>query len=357
MAITPKRAIGMKSQYTDKMNMKDEFGTSTFFSGVAGTGSAQSLTLSYPSTTVLTNAMCIFFNTLDNAEDTKLNSNFKDVTDVYNLLSGISLLADDADGNAGILKHTTAQGIMQGNLTDAIATGATAINSAFSSLYLKKYKRTSSCIWIMMPNKVEYMTNAGWEQVNEDLGALGLIAKNLAAGKDSKTMRDVAAMTGAEVTRNTLDFVQEGLGTSMMKSVQNSFTDQAFKGMQRRSFQFSWQFAPRTEDELNRIDSIISFLRFHAHPSFSSIESTGSYLTFPGQIDIEWYTKDTGKEYVENQWLPRISTCIIQGIDTDYSPSNHFTFFNNSGAPTQIHLTIKVEEIQPLSKIDIARGF
>jgi hypothetical protein len=132
-----------------------------------------------------------------------------------------------------------------------------------------------------------------------------------------------------------------------------------FGNMQRRKFQFNWTLVARSAAQVAEIEKLIRTLRFHAHPSYSAGVAVGTYLTFPGQVDIEWYTKESSGDdnYTENAWLPKISSCVIDSVETDYSPNSQYSFFQDSGAPTQISLSVTFTETHPLVKSDIARGF
>lgn len=235
-----------------------------------------------------------------------------------------------------------------------LETGAEYVEK-FANLVQRKYKRTSNAIHILVPDSVQFSSGAGWQDVNFDLNAFGLFV-DVATNDQTKAL-GILQRESAEA----LDSFGEGgrISDAMMKSIKNPYTQQAFQGMNRRTFQFNWQFAPKSQDELNVIDEIIALFRFHMHPSISNLSGTGSnYLNSPGQVDIEWYFKDPDNgEWSENAWIPKISTCVIESVSTDYTPNGQFSFFRSAGAPTQINFSIQLKETTPITKNDISRGF
>ena len=127
--------------------------------------------------------------------------------------------------------------------------------------------------------------------------AFGTALKNLSTTATKEFIESIAGAAGQNGTG-------ADVGTAVTNSVQNSFNEMSFKGMHRRSFQFTWSLAPKSFAELEMVDEIIQRLRFAAHPGLSSLTTSGSYLDFPGTIDIEWYTKGTDGAWVENAWIP-----------------------------------------------------
>lgn len=219
----------------------------------------------------------------------------------------------------------------------------------------RPYKRTDNIIHMLTPNTLQFNYGAGWQDVDFDLNALGLAAS--IATTDAETLKTLSKEIFGLAIEALGGSGGGSLANALTKSVANPYTQQSFSSMQRRTFQFNWILSPKNAAELESIDQIISLLKFHMHPSLTTIEGTGTnYLNFPGQIDVEWYFKD-GQDLVENAWLPKISTCVIESVQTDFTPNGQFSFYRGSGAPTQINLSVQLKEVHPLQKLDIARGF
>jgi len=304
----------------------------------------------YPQGDSLTNMMMIYFDEVTNVFQ---QSNSGSINVNY-----LSMLGGDSGpvppGNMAY--QDMLQQAQMGALMNKLVGQKGSTISDYLQSGVKNYERTSSGIWMLYPNSIKYDTGANWAELNSEPNAIGLLGTQsseggLGIGNMTSTLAREGAIAGLNATSKGT-----GLGNAITKSVQNTYNDMTFNNMQRRKFQFSWTLVPRNMTELYSIDLIIRLMRFHASPSYDDVGAQGTYLTFPGHIDVEWYTKN-GNNYTQNAWLPKISTCVILSVDTDYSPNNQYSFLANSGAPAQIDLALTISETQPLLKNDVARGF
>jgi len=313
----------------------------------------------------LSNVVLLSFNVIEDAATTQARVGGLPVSDAYLRLQGNSITSEVP------WKNTTTQGFAQ---QDTVQAGADLLHTYIPlglDGVIRKYKRTNVCALMPMPQSIKYMSQAGWQDVNEG-GAVGQLAA-IALSSEDRAAKQAAlknAVTTATVQAVSDTAIGNGVGGALTKSVKNTFQDQTFIGMQRRQFQFTWLVAPKTPGELQKLANIITLMRFHQHPSFSTTSATGNYLTFPGQCDVEWYTQSvssvpsvdneslpTPGEFIQNAWMPKMASCVIESIETDFTPNNQFSFFKNSGAPTHYTLTLSLKEQLPLTASDIARGF
>jgi hypothetical protein len=95
-------------------------------------------------------------------------------------------------------------------------------------------------------------------------------------------------------------------------------------------------------------------LRFHGAPEINNgAGGVGVGLTWipPAEFDITFFNKG-----VENFALPRINTCVLEGIDIDYSPHNKYATFRN-GHPVAVTMVLYFREVEVAHKARIAKGF
>lgn len=297
----------------------------------------------------LNNVMFMVFNTVETVDQYSNASGAE--PDLYYSLAGTNALTEVP------MRNTTWTAASQQQKLDS-AGGSETLQSVLEWT-TRKYKRTNVGIVLPMPMGIRYNTNVGWQDVNA-ASVVGMLA-NISLNNKSITEKQISAlkdvMTGL-VHMGADTTLGDGMGQALTKSTQNSFQDQAFVGIQRREFEFSWTVAPTSPADLDNFINIIQLLRFQAHPSINNGKNeSGNYLMFPGQVDVEWYTKDEGSGFIQNAWMPKIASCVITSIDTDYTPNNQFSYFRNAGAPTHYTLTLRLKETVPLTKIDVARGF
>jgi hypothetical protein len=122
-----------------------------------------------------------------------------------------------------------------------------------------------------------------------------------------------------------------------------------------RSFNFTFNFAPRNEQESLALQAIIRTLRFHAAPEINT-GGAGGYgigLTWipPAEFDITFFNKG-----VENFALPRINTCVLERIDVNYSPFDRYATFSN-GHPVAVNMMLQFREVEVIHKARVVKGF
>ncbi len=299
----------------------------------------------------LTNMMMIYFNEVVNDSEGSASN---------------SPLMGNYVGKIGD-QYKTQDEIQQQNmasklLNSSVGTLASGLGDLMSNkTLLREYVRTSNCAWLLYPQLLRFDNNSNWQELNFDPNGMGLIGMAL-TGQD--TMKNLMSIGTREAFSAITRMGGQGdLAGAASKTVQNTYNDMTFINMQRRTFQLQWTLTPKTPDELHNIDFIVKLLRFHQHPDNSNISNTGVYLTYPGTVNIGWYSWDNdSQDYVENQWLPKISTCVIRSVEVDYTANGQFSFFSNSGnakgaAPTQVNLVVTLTETHPLMKQDIGKGF
>ena len=60
--------------------------------------------------------------------------------------------------------------------------------------------------------------------------------------------------------------------------------------------------------------------------------------------------------FVDNEFIPKISRCVINSISVDYTPQGIFTTFEDN-APVAITLTLNMTELQIILRDQIESGY
>ena len=126
----------------------------------------------------------------------------------------------------------------------------------------------------------------------------------------------------------------------------NPKKEQIFKNMDFRTFQYDYQFFPRSPEESANIRNIINTFRFHMHPDFKDDE--GFLYLYPGEFEIYYYIGDQ-----ENPFVHKHTSAVLKEVNVNYTPQGQFTSFDN-GAPTQINMTLSFQELSILTKRHLA---
>lgn len=113
-----------------------------------------------------------------------------------------------------------------------------------------------------------------------------------------------------------------------------------------RSFQFQFFMAPASPAESASMESIIQNLRYWAAP-----RADGVMFQTPAEFQIRFFNKGQ-----ENTHLPRIRRCVLNRIDTDYTPmTGEWSTFRN-GQPLAVLLSLNFQEMEIIHKDFIAGG-
>jgi len=59
---------------------------------------------------------------------------------------------------------------------------------------------------------------------------------------------------------------------------------------------------------------------------------------------------------VENEYIPKISRCVLTNISVDYTPNGVFSTLEDN-SPTAYTLTLSFSEIAQLTREDVEAGF
>lgn len=131
----------------------------------------------------------------------------------------------------------------------------------------------------------------------------------------------------------------------------NTKLEQVFQGMGFREFGFMYQFFPKSRQEADAIRNIVYMFKYHAHPEYKNQSSRMNFI-YPSEFDITYFASG-GKE---NQYVPRVATCILTSITVNYSPQNVWNA-HEDGIPNLMNVQMQFKELGILTKESIRQGF
>ena len=79
------------------------------------------------------------------------------------------------------------------------------------------------------------------------------------------------------------------------------------------------------------------------------------FLTLPSTFDIHYMYQMSTDVALENNFYSKIATCVLNGVDVDYTPDGVKSFA--SGAPTQIKMGLNFMETEMLTKEHVDQGY
>ena len=228
--------------------------------------------------------------------------------------------------------------------------------------------RIATSIALYMPDTqltAQYEHDWGTRSLTEDLGLTGIasafqgditaLLKNpvetlkhtwngtlfskgvMAGGQGAEAAAYIAHNTGAT----------NDISAIMLRSRNRAINPQVqmiFRGTANREFQFEFDLQPRSMKERDSIHDIINTFKRFAAPEIAAHEGQGRYFIPPAQFDIKFFFKDK-----ENQFIGRISTCVLTNVTVDYNRSPPFASFDD-GNPVHIQLQLRFKEVDVLTR-------
>jgi hypothetical protein len=213
--------------------------------------------------------------------------------------------------------------------------------------------------------EISSMASAGAGVIEAAIKGKGGMGKLIAAGKAAA---GGAAEVGTAAGLAAMDTLAPGaaaIGQIAAGKIQSSKMELLFKGVGRRSFNYTFAFIPKSAKESKSVDEIIYELKKAMLPEYTTGmagQNSDRTLTIPTTFGIEYYFTDGGGK--RNNFLNKISTCYLTDLQVKYggdrykaySPSN--TSRGESGAPPQrTEISLTFNEIEIITAEDIEKGF
>ena len=141
--------------------------------------------------------------------------------------------------------------------------------------------------------------------------------------------------------------------------VQTKRMELAFKGIGKRSFQYDFKMIPKSEEEANEVRKIIFAFKANMLPEFKTGNRSGRKLRVPNTFDIQYMYSSGENSTQENDYLHRISTCVLKNMDVTYGGDRYRTFTaNEDGAPPiETSISLQFEELELITKERVYEGY
>lgn len=247
-------------------------------------------------------------------------------------------------------------------------TGNVAAVKQDNSIYseLPTHTQVTSAIALYMPPGVTVSYKNDYEA--KDTNFAGDIAKMVGgvstaqsmAGKLDAVKKGVisgAGIYGKDIVGEALEAV--GLGNAVevvskaLGVAVNPRQEQFYTGPQFRSFSYAFDFWPRSQQELDAANNIITLFKYHSSPGMES-KSAGRMFIVPSEFEIHYMhvSKDSDTA-VENTYMNKISKCVCTSVDVNYGPEGEFKAFSTNGAPIHYKLSLGFTETEFITKNNI----
>ena len=229
-------------------------------------------------------------------------------------------------------------------------------------------KRLDTAIALYMPAQVQVTYGAKYEtpEISALAGALGQAIGDMSQGMSlSDTYNKVIPMVTEGLQKKALLMgadLLDGIGISGAREAveigrAEVIADRiqlAFKGVDRRAFQYTFKMIPRNSREADEIKKIVHAFKFNMMPEYKEGTKRDT-LNYPATFNIEYHYR--GKE---NTYLNRVSECFCDNVQVTYGGDRYKTFdpHNNEGAPpVETSITLAFKEIEVMHREKMNEGF
>jgi hypothetical protein len=244
--------------------------------------------------------------------------------------------------------------------------------TGFSSV-MPTTTRITDSIAIYLPADVKDATSASYNNAAE-MGVIGLAAAGAVNFTNAMMRNDFAAASNSllgsakgvameAIKRMGSEFVGgvagvdpeaiTGFANKAFGQATNPYMEVIFEKVGMRTFSYNFTFSPRNADETEDVQKIIKMFRFHMLPELQGANER--FLTLPSTFDIHYMYQMKAEVANENQFYSKIATCVLNGVDVDYTPNGVKSFA--SGAPTQIKMGLNFMETEMLTKQHVDKGY
>ena len=234
--------------------------------------------------------------------------------------------------------------------------------------------RLDTAITMYMPPSVKVSYGADYGDVEIGAGAelANDVYANIMAGKSGKeVVKGALDKLGPVVSETILNGLLATVGAmpGMAGSreafemstgvVQTARMELAFKGIGKRMFQYDFRMIPKSKVEADEIRKIVFAFKANMLPEFKNGNRSGRKLRVPNTFDIQYMYSSAQNSTQENDYLHKISTCVLKNMDVTYGGERYKTFTANSeGAPpVETSISLQFEELELITKERVHEGY
>jgi len=283
----------------------------------------------------------------------------------------------DGPADAAAAQKAKQQNLVVGALDDSNVAGQ---KQREQDALTEKYKKASTvlvkrpptvrmdtAITLYMPPSVQVSYNANY--TDTEIGAAAATAAQAfqdivggAAVGDTvnKALKGLGPEVGDGMIRKALgaiDMIPGLEGAMEVVEMQRGFIktprmELAFKGIPKRSFQYDFKMIPKSAAEAEEIQKIIKGFKLNMLPEM--VSGVANRLTMPNTFDISYMYNGA-----ENQYLHKISTCVLETMAVTYGGDRYKTFeaTGNGAPPVEVGITLGFKEMDLITREKANEGF
>jgi len=128
----------------------------------------------------------------------------------------------------------------------------------------------------------------------------------------------------------------------------------AFKGINKRQFQYTFKMIPKSATEAAEIKDIITQFKKNMLPEFAGGDTTGRRFVVPNTFTIQYMYNGQ-----QNSFLHKIGECVLENMTVSYGGDRYRTYTpQGDGAPVaETTITLAFKELDLVTREQIMEGF
>ena len=128
----------------------------------------------------------------------------------------------------------------------------------------------------------------------------------------------------------------------------------AFQGLEKRKFNYTFKMTPRSSREAEEIRAIIYAFKHNMLPEIDNDFTHGRRMIVPNTFDISYMYNGS-----ENEFLHKISTCVLENMDVKYGGGKYQTFQGGEGGAPVVETSISLsfKELETITRERAREGF
>ena len=221
----------------------------------------------------------------------------------------------------------------------------------------KALEKLQDRITLYVPHQLQFNDSVQYEDksMGDAARILEAMAGNRGAITDEVQLRALGAASSfaAGLPLGGLSGIEDTV-KARLGFTENPRNEALFKNTERKSFNMSFNFAPRNPDEVEIVFNIVESFRFHMLPELSA---SASVLFAPDEFELTFMYKKPGESSVEeNLSIPKLGRCFLNSVNVDYAPNSRSAFFID-GSPCEIKMDLNFMQAFHMHRAMVLRGF
>ena len=124
----------------------------------------------------------------------------------------------------------------------------------------------------------------------------------------------------------------------------------AFKGINKRQFQYTFKMIPKSAAEADEIKSIIHLFKRNMLPEMTGGDASGRRMTIPNTFNIQYMYNGA-----DNNFLHKIGECVLENFSVAYGGEKYATYnpTANGAPPVETTITLAFKELDLVTRAGV----